>query len=404
MQRLSAESALRCLATTDWGYDKQTLRATFIATGRSAVEYAATAWLLWVSSSTMEKLETCQRFAGRAITGQVKTTPVEAILAEANHPKIGTRATQHCAIALEKSKRIALENPRHQIAEQSSRQRTKKPSWRAKAGAVWESIFANTSSAKQPELLPSWMQIGEHIFETFGNKSGDVEADKKWALQRLKEGWNTFDLVVYTLESATSGTGTGGGGIVVTTGHPSDSQVFRYFAISSGKWCSSNQAEMKAVVKALQLIQVEVHVQKARMVSDSRAVLLRIQAMHPSQPCNDKDEHTVFKTLSMLTARSCQVTFTWCPGHCGITGNELADAQTKKGADADQTDVDHHYTTVKAMIRRATRGGPASHELTQRIYGDRGSKVNRKEEGQLGKRYQVTLGRLRSDHHQGLKY
>ena len=132
------------------------------------------------------------------------------------------------------------------------------------------------------------------------------------------------------------------------------------------------------------------HAQKARIVSDSQSVLLRIQATHPSQPCNDRDKHTVLKTLSMLTARSCQVTFTWCPNHCGITGNELADAQTKKRADADQTDVDHHYTTAKAMIRRATRSGPALHELTQRIYGDRGSKVNRKEEGQLGRRDQVT--------------
>ena len=273
------------------------------------------------------------------------------------------------------SKRIAPENPRHQIAEQSSRQRTKKPSWRAKAGAVWESIFGNTSPAKQPEL-PPWMQVSEHIFKTFGSKSGDAEADKKWAFQRLEESWNTFDLVVYTDGSATSGTGTGGGGIIVTTGHPSNPQVLHYFAIPTGKWCSSYQAEIKAVVKALQVIQVEVHVQKARIVSDSQSVLLRIQATHPSQPCNDRDEHTVLKTLSMLTARSCQVTSTWCPGHCGITGNELADAQAKKGSDADQTDVDHHNTTAKAMIRRATRGGPASHELTQRIYGDRGSKVN----------------------------
>ena len=222
------------------------------------------------------------------------------------------------------------------------------------------------------------MQIGEHIFEASGSKSGDAEADKKWALQRLEEGWNTFDLVLYTNGSATSGTGTGGGEIVVTTGHPSDPQVLRYFAIPTGKWCSSYQAEIKAVVKALQVIQAEVHVQEARIVSDSQSILLRIQATHPSQPCNDRDEHTVLKTLSMLTARSCQVTFTWCPGHCGITGNELADAQAKKGADADQAVVDHHYTTAKAMIRRATRGGPASHELTQRIYGNRGSKVNRK--------------------------
>ena len=134
------------------------------------------------------------------------------------------------------------------------------------------------------------------------------------------------------------------------------------------------------MVKALQVIQVEVHVQKARIFSDSQSVLLRIRATHPSQPCNVRDEHTALKTLSMLTAQRCQVTFTWCPGHFGITGNELSDAQTKKVADAD-----HHYTAAKAMIRRATRSGPASHELTQRIYGDGGLKVNRKE-GQLGRR------------------
>ena len=195
---------------------------------------------------------------------------------------------------------------------------------------------------------------------------------------------------MYTDGSATSGTGTGGGGIIVTTGHLSDPQVLRYFAIPTGKWCSSYQVEIKAVVKALQVIQAEVHIQKARIVSDSQAVLLRNQAMHPSQPCNDRDEHTVLKTLSMLTARSCQMTFTWCQGHCSITDNELADAQAKKRADADQTDVNHHYTTAKVVIRRATRGGPASHELTQRIYGDRGSNVNRKEKGQLGRRDQVT--------------
>ena len=385
-------SALRCLATTDWGYDKQTLLATFITTGRSAVEYAAATWLPWVSSSTMEKLETCQRFAGRAITGQVKTTTVEAILADANLPKIGTRATQLCAIALKKSKRTAPENPRHQIAEQSFRQRTKKPE-------QYGSIFGKTSSAKQPELFPPWMQIGEHIFETSGSKSGNAKADKKWAWQRLGGGWNTFDLVVYTDESATSGTGTGGGGIVVTTGHPSDSQVLRYFAIPTGKWCFYYQAEIKAVFKALQVIQAEVHVQNARIVSDSQSVLLHIQATHPSQPCNDRDEHTVLKTLSMPTARGYQVTFTWCSSHCGITGNELADAQAKKGADAD-----HHYTTAKAMISRATRGGPASHKLTQRIYGDRESKANRKKEDPLGRRDQVTSGRLRFGHHMELKY
>ena len=45
----------------------------------------------------------CQRYAGRAITGQIKTTPAEAILAEADLPTIATRATQLNTILMEKS-------------------------------------------------------------------------------------------------------------------------------------------------------------------------------------------------------------------------------------------------------------------------------------------------------------
>ena len=37
--------------------------------------------------------EMSQRYAARAITGQVKTNPVEMILAEADIPSVATRAT-----------------------------------------------------------------------------------------------------------------------------------------------------------------------------------------------------------------------------------------------------------------------------------------------------------------------
>ena len=87
------------------------IRSTYIATGRSTVEYAAAAWLSWVSISAMEKLEMCQRYAGRAITGQIKTTHVEATLAEADLPTVVTRASQLSSIAMEMSFRMPDTNP-----------------------------------------------------------------------------------------------------------------------------------------------------------------------------------------------------------------------------------------------------------------------------------------------------
>ena len=95
--------ALRCLASTDWGYEKYILRSAYIAMGRSTVEYAAAAWLQWVLISTMEKLEMCQRYAGRAITGQINMTHVKAILAEADLSTVAIRATKLITIAMEKS-------------------------------------------------------------------------------------------------------------------------------------------------------------------------------------------------------------------------------------------------------------------------------------------------------------
>ena len=77
--------ALRCLASTHWGYKKSTLRSTYVATGRLTVELQ-------------------------------QMTPAAAILAKANPPTIATRATQLSTIAMEKSIQMPDTNPRWQIA------------------------------------------------------------------------------------------------------------------------------------------------------------------------------------------------------------------------------------------------------------------------------------------------
>ena len=50
-----------------------------------------------------EETGMCQKYAGRAIAGQIDSTLVEAILAEADLPTVATRATQLSTIAMEKS-------------------------------------------------------------------------------------------------------------------------------------------------------------------------------------------------------------------------------------------------------------------------------------------------------------
>ena len=90
----SKSRALVHLAGTDWGYDKATLRWTYLAIGRTTMDYAGAAWQPWLSNTSFEKLESAQGFAGRIITGHLKTTPNECILLDTNLTSMVTKCRQ----------------------------------------------------------------------------------------------------------------------------------------------------------------------------------------------------------------------------------------------------------------------------------------------------------------------
>ncbi|XP_020298175.1 uncharacterized protein LOC109862511, partial [Pseudomyrmex gracilis] len=79
-----------------------------------------------------------------------------------------------------------------------------------------------------------------------------------------------------------------------------------------------------AIVETLELALVE----KWRAVtvfSDSRSVLLAVQARFVP----GKSSYLVLRIKSLilkLTERGVKVKLVWVPGHCGVTGNERADA------------------------------------------------------------------------------
>ena len=86
----------------------------------------------------------CQMSVERAITGQIKPTPVEAMLADADLTIVAARATQLFTIAIEKSLLIPDRNLRRQIVISDVCQCTKNTSWRKKSSEVWRSIFGST--------------------------------------------------------------------------------------------------------------------------------------------------------------------------------------------------------------------------------------------------------------------
>ena len=58
----------------------------------------------------------------------------------------------------------------------------------------------------------------------------------------------------------------------------------------------------------------------------------------------------------------------WAPGHCGLSGNELADHQAKLGAAETLADDALEPTTRRAHIRRSTRPPPIQHLRLKEVY------------------------------------
>ena len=101
-----------------------------------------------------------------------------------------------------------------------------------------------------------------------GVKSGELEKDNKWVLLSLAKDWSSYDLTIYMDGSATNGAEIGGGDILHTAGHPSNPTIHHSYATPTGTWCSSFQAKMKAIKKALQIIQTEDSSHDVRMIRD----------------------------------------------------------------------------------------------------------------------------------------
>ena len=241
--------------------------------------------------------------------------------------------------------------------------------------------------------------IQETTFARWMVLSGEAEKDKIWALQRLTKYWSSLDLAIYTDCSATNGTSIGGGGILLTADHASNPTNLNSYAIPAGSWCSSFQAEMKAIKKALHIIQTEESLQNVRIDSDSQSVLLRIANFQPAIPHKSADEFYILSLLAALNDEGHQTTFTWCNRHCGVVWNEMADEQARRGSADNQEDARHNYDSAKATIRRATKGEEISHEIPMKS-----EKLDRIDESKLSTKEQRTMGRQRNCHQPELKY
>ena len=131
---------LRVVGGTTWGWQKQELRTVYIATQRSVAEYAAAAWTPWLSTANIEELERTQLQSARAITHHVHSTPTEAVLHEADLPRLEHRFKTLSVLQANKWNSLDAEDPRRVVLNDSVRLRPRRPDWRTTVLAALSSL------------------------------------------------------------------------------------------------------------------------------------------------------------------------------------------------------------------------------------------------------------------------
>lgn len=87
---------------------------------KSILDYAAAGWQPYLSDTQMKKLEVTQNSALRIISGQYRSTPVEALRLETGVQSYRTTSKQLVAKSYEKAKRLPADHPRARILNESS--------------------------------------------------------------------------------------------------------------------------------------------------------------------------------------------------------------------------------------------------------------------------------------------
>ena len=131
----SASGKLGMLASvgnSHWGWDKHHLSQLYFAYMRTKMDYSGPGWQPWLSESSIALLERTQNKALRIITGQLKSSPVEALRLEASVLSYETHMQRNILKSHEKAKRLPECHPRHIAMRAAVPPRNKRQSWASK--------------------------------------------------------------------------------------------------------------------------------------------------------------------------------------------------------------------------------------------------------------------------------
>ena len=393
----SCNRMLGALSARNWGWDPSSLKRVYQATGLSMVRYCGSGWQPWLAQSNVDTLERAQNLCLRTITGMCRSAPVEALRLETGCPSIATVIKRDTAISMELSLRLKVDNPRRSVATLNVRHRTLRPgrSWRSFAQDLGRGVLGLDAYPRAPlppvSTAPWTFPVIDRNWSVSlsllrGSRRSDPEEVRRQDAIDTVRAYPPFDYIVFTDGSAEGGVACAGSAAVICRG---DFELPTYVSnlIQRGPpHTSSYEAELAALSMAVLYLARLDEDGRFLICSDSRAALATMGSLSFG-----RSSGTASLWLRQQAAQG-SYTFQWVPGHCGLLGNEMADAYAKQAARlVGRNPAPVSLSSAKAYIRRTLVDPPPEHARTREVYVARPPVPSTRKEA-------VILAQLRSGH------